>query len=444
MRDLILIGAIFVGLGLTFLHPFAGVILWTWFSIQNPHQEAYGFSRMLPLNLVIAIVTVSAWLLSTERKLPPNQFLVWMIFIFLAWMTFNSCFAAAPEWSWPYWDRTWKTFALGILICTLATNFVRISAITWAVVISLFYYGVKGGFFTIVTGGHFHVWGPENSQIGDNNTLALALLMGLPIANYLRTETANRQIARAIAVCMGLTFVAVVGSYSRGAFLGLFALGAIGLLKTQRRILYILAASIAGAGIFYFMPQGFWDRMDTIQSMSSDPSFQGRVLAWKVAYYYAVDHFPFGAGFYGPQLDSVFHVYFPKETSHAAHSIFFQVLGEHGFIGLAIYLAILGGAFAQSFRLIALCRSRQELAWVSRLASMIQISLFVFSVAGAALSMAYYDVFIICIALLVALRRVCEQHLQSRAQSRPPGAISSFEHVMGGQSASMDTQRAFE
>ena len=119
---------------------------------------------------------------------------------FLAWITFNSFFAFSPDWSWPYWDRTWKIFALGFLVATLATNRVRITAIIWVVVVSLFYYGVKGGIFTLATGGHYSVWGPANTIIGDNNQLALALLMSLPLANYLRTQTANRYVPGAYSL----------------------------------------------------------------------------------------------------------------------------------------------------------------------------------------------------------------------------------------------------
>ena len=74
MRDIVLILAVATGLGVTLFYPFAGVLLWTWFTLQSPHQEVWGFSSGLPLNLIIAIVTVGAWLRSRERKLPPSQF----------------------------------------------------------------------------------------------------------------------------------------------------------------------------------------------------------------------------------------------------------------------------------------------------------------------------------------------------------------------------------
>jgi probable O-glycosylation ligase (exosortase A-associated) len=403
MRDIALVLAISVALGIALFYPFAGVLLWTWFTIQNPHEEAYSFSHLLPLNLIIAIVTVIAILISRERKFPPLHFLTIAMFAFLAWATFNSFFAFAPDWSWPFWSRVWKIFALGFVVATLARNHVRIHAVIWMIVISLFYYGVKGGIFTLLTGGQYHVNGPENSQIGDNNALALALLMALPLANYLRAWSANKYVSWSIVLGMAFTLVSVIGSYSRGAYIALAALGVTWWFRSRHKLIYMAVAAAFAIAIASFMPDAFWDRINSIQTAGDDPSFHGRWVAWQVALGYANDHFPLGAGFYGPQLPAIFHSYFPHEQAHAAHSIYFQVLGEHGYVGLAIYLLVLVGAFWTCSRIVRRARGRDELAWAASLAVMIQTTLVVFCVGGAALSMAYYDVFILCIGLLVPL-----------------------------------------
>jgi probable O-glycosylation ligase (exosortase A-associated) len=403
MRDYFLVLGILGVLGAAIVYPFAGVILWTWFTIQNPHEEAYGFSQNLQLNLIIAVVTIAAWLLSRDRKTPPGHFLIWTMVIFLVWMTFNSFFAYSPDWSWPFWSRTWKIFALGLIVATIATNRVRIHAMIWTIVISLFYYGVKGGIFTLVTGGNYHVLGPEHSIINDNNQLALALLMSLPLANYLRQQSANRYVRWALTTGMAFTLISVVGSYSRGAIVALAALAVFWWFRSRRKILYLVLASIFAIGISAFMPDAFWDRVGTIQTAQDDASFHGRVVAWQVAKDYADDHFPLGAGFYAPQLPGIFRHYFPDEEPHAAHSIYFQVLGEHGYPGLLIYLLMIGGAFWTSSRIVGKTRKIEGMAWAGNLALMIQTSLIAFCVGGAALSMAYYDVFIICIALLVPM-----------------------------------------
>ena len=415
MHDLVLFLGIVGGLGITVAYPYVGALLWAWFTLQQPHALAYGVVAAAPLNYVIAVVTLVAWFLSQERKIPPAGFIFWMSTIFVLWMAITTFFAFDPVQSWPYWNLTWKTFLLGFLIAAMATSRTRIDALIWIVVIALFYYGVKGGLFTILTGGGSHVLGPEGSIIGDNNQVALALLMVLPFAIYLRGQVSDKRVSYFLIAGIGLTVIAIVGTYSRGGLLGLGALGLFILLRVRNRFLYLAIASVLLVFVLNFMPEHFFHRVDTISTANEDASFQGRLYSWRVAFLYASDHFPLGAGFYGPQLGALYNQYFPDRVPLAAHSIYFQVLGEHGFIGLAMYLAILAAAFITCSRIISVTRKIPDRQWAHDLAVSIQASLFVFCVTGAALSMAYYDLFIIDIALLLPLR---ELFLLERKQKR--------------------------
>jgi putative inorganic carbon (HCO3(-)) transporter len=419
MRDIFLLVAAAGGIGLSLFYPFAGVLLWAWFTVANPHMEAYGFARTLPFNMIIAGATILGILLSRERKLPAADGLLWLCGLFLVWCTLNGFAAVDPDWSWPYWDRTWKVFAFGLFAAMLARDKIRLHALTWIVVISLFYYGVKGGLFTILSGGGSHVYGPQGTIIGDNNQLALALLMALPLANYLRGQSANRWVSLTLMAGMALTVVAVLGTYSRGGFIGLAILLLGALTRLRKKFTYLMVAGAVLTASLYFMPASFYSRLHSIDKYGTDSSFQGRVTAWHVAYDYARDHFPFGAGFYGPQLPSVFHTYYPGQLARAAHSIYFQVLGEQGFIGLAIYLSILAVAFLRTSQIIRATRGDPEKGWAGDLTKMIQLALVVFLLSGAALSMAYYDVFILFLSMLVSLREQVVPVTARKPLSRP-------------------------
>ena len=426
-----------MALGLTVPYPYVGVLLWSWFALEQPHRDVYGFAQTAPLNFVLAIVTIGAWLLSRERKTAPGGFIFWMLVIFLLWMAINTYFAFNLEQSWPIWDRTWKTFALGFAVAAMSTTRVRMYALVWSVVIALFYYGVKGGLFTILTGGHFIVQGPAETLIGDNNQLATALLMVLPLANYLRGQVADRRISLLLLAGIGLTIIAVVGSYSRGALIGLGALGLFMLLRLRNRFVYLAAAAVLGLFIINFMPESFFHRAATISetadlsgtsSNEMDASFEGRLDAWRVAFGYASDHFPFGAGFSALQIPQLYNHYSPTGKPHAAHSIYFEVLGDHGFVGLAIYLIILAAAFFKCSRIMSLTKGAPERRWAYELALAIQASLFVFCVAGAALSLAYYDLFIIDLAILLPLWAVARSALKTPKWAPASAALPQMVH----------------
>jgi len=417
MRDIWLVAWVALGVGFTFRFPFVGVLIWEWFSLMNPHREAFGFSQNLPLNMIIALATLVSWVISKEPKRMPSNPIVVVLAMFLVWMTFNSFFAFNPTWSWPFWDRTWRVLLLGFLITTMATNKARIDAVIWVAVISLLYFGVKGGLFTVLTGGTYKVLGPESTIIADNNQLALALLMAIPLVEYLRSNTSFKPLSWLLASTMIFTAISIIGSYSRGAYIAMAAIALMAWFKARRKFAFLAILVVAGVAIYHFTPQEIIDRAASIQSADSDASFHGRWVAWQVAIKYATDHFPLGAGFYGPQLNGIFNYYFPSEGSHAAHSIYFQVLGEHGWIGLALYVALIFFSFGTCWRL-ARTQQQHSTNWVRKLSAMTQISLFAFMVGGAALSMAYYDLFIILVCLIPQMAQLSQPASTRRAAFR--------------------------
>jgi probable O-glycosylation ligase (exosortase A-associated) len=290
------------------------------------------------------------------------------------------------------------------LVFFLFTTKARIHGMIWVIVISLGFYGVKGGVFTIAGGGHAIVFGPENSVYNDNNQLALAVVTEIPLVYYLAQHTKAAWLRLPMLAAMMLQVIMVFGSYSRGGVLALGVMLTILWSRSDRKILYALLAAVVVLGGLSLMPETFFDRLNTVNNLDSDESFQGRVTAWQVAFYYATEHFPFGAGFNGGQLPQVFNHYFPSNSIHAAHSIYFQMLGDHGYVGLALFLLILLLPLRTAGIIRKQTRGNPELLWAYDLADMMRVSLIAFYFGGAALSMAYSDVYLILIALLVNLR----------------------------------------
>jgi probable O-glycosylation ligase (exosortase A-associated) len=425
MRDIAILLILFGGMLATIRWPYVGILLWTWLTLMDPHQQAFGFSRNFPVNLLIAIVTILTLMFSKENKKPPLDANLWFTSLFLVWITINGFQAVDPAWSWPLWDRTWRIIVLGILVSITATNRTRIHALLLTMVLSLMYYGVKGGLFTLMTGGHFSVVGPEASTIGDNNQLALAILMAIPLVNYVRLHSATLWVRQAALAAMILSMISVLGSYSRGAFIALAGLLVVAWFRAKHKWLYPLLAAAVVIPAYNFMPEKYVARISTIQDAQSDGSFQGRVTAWRVAWGYARDHFPFGAGFSGPELPQIFDRYAPGADTHAAHSIYFQVLGDNGWVGLLIYLAILFLCFWNSFQLRKATKRVAEMAWIYDLVGMLQLTLFTFCVGGAALSFAYYDVLFISAGLLSALRVYVARHMVARVKFGAQTAFSA-------------------
>jgi putative inorganic carbon (HCO3(-)) transporter len=429
MRDIALIMLLAAVAPLTLRFAFVGIYLWAWLALMNPHQMVYGFAQNQPFNLVVAILTIVTWAFSTHRKDFKISAFAVIAAVFAVWISLTTLLAPVPEMTNPLWSRNIKTMLYLFMIMALITNRIRIQGLVWIFIISLGYFGVRGAGFMILTGGNFIVFGPANSMITDNNSVALALIMTLPLMNYLRGQTQSRLLKLALMGAMVLTTGSIIGSYSRGAFVALAAMLGYLWLKSRARLVTGAIAVAALAIALIMMPQKYFDRIGTLNNVSQDSSFQGRLDAWNVAWHVAKDRV-FGAGFDGPRQPEVWNNYLPDAQARASHSIYFMVLGEHGFIGLALYLALCLAAWLNLMRVQKLTRSRPELLWARDLASALQVGIVGFLVGGAALPMAYYDGFLTLLAVGVCLRHVVERALspatvQTQVMKAEPATLSA-------------------
>jgi probable O-glycosylation ligase (exosortase A-associated) len=286
----------------------------------------------------------------------------------------------------------------------------RLNKLIWLIFLSVGFYGIKGGVFTLVTGGGSKVWGPDSSFIGDNNSLACALLMIMPLGFYLMKTTLNSRIKTGLIGAIGLIGVSVLGSNSRGALLSLLALLLFWMKNVpgKQKIVALVVTIFIGIIAIAFMPQSYWERMNTVKTYDQDTSAMGRVNAWWCAYNLAADRF-MGAGF-DYATPYAFKMYAPNPLDlHTAHSIFFQVLGDHGFVGLGLFLLILLGAWLVLQSTIRATSKNENLVSANILARMLQLSLIAYMTAGAFLSLTYYDLYWQLVATSVILNTLVKK-----------------------------------
>jgi probable O-glycosylation ligase (exosortase A-associated) len=403
MRDIAVTLAVFGTLPFILRWPWVGILVWTWLGFMSPHRMAWGFSTTMPFAMIVALVTLIAILFSRDPKRFSRDPGIVLMVVFLAWMFLTTLNAHYPELAWEQFNKIWKIFLM-IFVATLVINTrERMLALVAVITLSIAFFGVKGGVFTLLTGGGFHVQGPPNSFIGGNNELGLALVMTLPLLFY-GYLTFKRFVLRAACIgAIGLTVVATLGTQSRGALLGLVAMGAFIWLKSRYKLQIAILIAVAVLVLVPVMPESWFDRMSSIRDYEHDGSAQGRLNAWRMAFNLASNE-PMGGGFETFQ-PAEFARYSPiPRLTLDAHSIYFEVLGEHGFPGLAIFLALLAVTWVGASRTIRRCKGDASLRWLADLMAMVQVSLLSYLTAGAFLGMAYFDYFY-NLVLIVAMAK---------------------------------------
>lgn len=415
MRDLLIVTIVALGALAATRRPWIGVVLWTWLSTMNPHRYAYGFAYDAPLAAAAAGSTLLGLLLTRERSTPfKGAPAVWLA-VFIVWVTLSWLLGLDVANDEPQWMKVTKVFFMVLVGLSLLHSKKHIFALIWVSAGSLALLGVKGGLFTIATGGGYRVWGPPGSFIADNNEFALALVMTIPLLRFLQLQMRVAWQRLLMTPVMLLCAAAALGSQSRGALLAIGAMTAVLWWRGKSRLKVGLFMAVAGASLVAFMPDSWNARMSTISEYDQDLSAMGRISAWWNAWGIAQDR-PFGVGFDAarPELFAKYSPY--PDFVHAAHSIYFQVMGNHGFVGLALFLGVFVSTYWAAGRLRVESRVHPAASWCEGLGAMAQVSLVGYAVGGAFLSLAYFDL-PYNVMMMVVLAR---EWVRTRAWEREP------------------------
>ena len=393
MRDILVTVMILGLIPLIWKQPWTGVLAWLWISVMNPHRFAYGFAYSFPFAAIIAVVTLLSILKARDQvKLPVNATTVLFI-VFPIWMSVTTLFAFAPDPAYIRWKEVTKIFLFIVIGASLIRTRKQVDWMIWVIVFSVGIFGIKGGIFTILTGGTSRVYGPPGyGFMSDNNAISVALVMIIPLMFYLRSISSSIWIKRALLASSGLSALAVLGSHSRGAFLAVTAMAVFLWFKSNKKILSTVVAVVLVPLALGFMPESWTSRMQSIDSYEQDTSALGRLNAWKAAINIANDRPLIGGGFelYNP---TVFAKYAPDPLDvHSAHSIYFQILGEHGYVGLTLFLALGVVAWLTANRVIKRSRLSPENAWAGALGQAVQVSLIGYAVGGLFVNIAYWEI----------------------------------------------------
>ena len=429
MRDLVLILFFFSTIPYIFMYPYVGILVWSWIGYMNPHRLAYGFAYSFQFALVSAIVTFLSVGLSSriKKKFPITPVTIFLI-IFVCWMLITTLFALEPVLAKEELSRALKIQAVIFLTLILLDSKKKIDHLIWVIVFSIGFYGVKGGTFAILTGGSHRVWGPDDSFISGNNEIALALVMIVPLMVYIITELTRyiskiekkfifKLIRLGVIGTLILCIIAILATYSRGGFLSLAICIFLLVMRSKKKILLLIVMATA-IGIGYnFLPEKWFDRMDTMTEEKEDLSMQGRYNAWWFATHVALAR-PITGGGFRVFTDRQYAKYYPIDYTRDAHSIYFEVLGEQGFVGLFFYLMLNFLGFMTGFKIKKLIGKREDMAWARVLSSMIQISLISFAFGGLFKGMAYWDLPYHIIAILVLMRVQIETKLKDELEQR--------------------------
>jgi probable O-glycosylation ligase (exosortase A-associated) len=417
MRGALVLIIIFGSLPYCLSQPWIGVLMFSWISYMNPHRYAWGPAREFPVAMVVALATLIGLVLTRDKSPMPKDKTVVLMVTLWATFIFSTLFAFNEVEAFPHFIQVSKIWLM-VLVSTVLINSPRkLRYLLLVIAISLGLIGIKGGLWALATGGGQRVYGPDGTFIGDNNNIALAFNMGLPLMFYLAKDEANFWLKSFLRVAFGFTIIGIIFTYSRGGFLALAVVGVLLMFKARYKSIAILTVGVALVIGMFLIPAKWTSRINTIETYDEDESVQGRFDAWKMSWKLALDRPLVGGGF-DMFIPTVYARYSDDPTNaRDVHSIYFEMLGEHGFIALIFFLLLIGGTITSTMGLKKLLRRNPQIQWAQYYPDMLQVSVIAYLVGGTFLGQAYFDMFYQLVAAVTITRRLVLQEVAAQVKS---------------------------
>ena len=437
MRDLLITLVFLAYLSVGMLVPFAAALGYVWVDTFYPQAVSYGLLNSVPVSLMMAVVALGAYTLFDRRIAPRPGLHLALVLLMIVWVTITTfLWAVLPDYAYSKWNWAVKTVAFSAFMPYFFRSRVQIEAfvLTWmfAAVVHIVPVGLK----TLYGGGGYDMElgvVAGNAMLSEGSTLSTVCAMFVPLLLWGRRHA--QLVPERLRTPGFLGYAAVAGAAAIGTFartaLIAFAVVAIGLmLRSRRKVLALVMIGLAVLGGALITGQRWDERMRTTETYTGDTSALTRLEVWKWTVRYATEH-PLGGGF---EVNRISRIETPDgqggtfvQVGRAFHNSFMEMLGEQGWVGLFIFLALCARSLVSLQRIRRLVRGMESFAWAYDLAGALQIGLLAMMAGGCFVGIAYQPMF----WYLFALTECVRQHVRRAALGGVPAPVSSTSGIVG-------------
>jgi len=404
-----------------------------WVDTIKPQSLAYSFLNDRPLSMIMAVVCMFSFMLNFKQKQKHTKLnLLGILLGFSIWVTITTVFSLYPDQAWVKWNDSIKVLIFSALIPFFIANKNQLEAIMIAFSVSMSFFVLAVGVKTIFGGGGYGVVliPGRSGVLAESSTFAAFAVMLIPFHVFLAQHSilfSHIPLKRSMMLgAVALSVLATIGSGARTGLLGIGILFVKMFSESRRKIILILIAAFFGAISLQFMSESWYERMDTLKDVGNESSAMGRVVVWRWTLDFVQER-PIGGGFVsylanrGKLNQYTDNRSLAFQGTKAFHSIYFEVLGEHGYLGLFLYLLMI----FLVYRMLGKIKKESDDEWIKSAAVMLRVVIIVFLVCGAFIGIAFQPTLYLMIAYSICLNNLHVKDMSGRNSSDKDNAYAS-------------------
>ncbi len=423
MRDLAFVGFIAALIAFGFRRPFLFVLGYAYVDIVSPQRLSYYLLNAIPLSLIFFVLAVLGWLLFDDKQGTRLSLRQVLLIALLAWCGYTTQTADFPAAAAEKWDWVWKALTFAIFLPFTLRTRLRIEALLLFMVLCAASIIIVGGLKTLATGGGYgslNLMVDSNAGLYEGSIISAVSIAIIPVIVVLaRFGTVFPPDWRVRLFAGALVFACLlipIGTQARTGLICIALLALMSLRDSKRRVLWAGLMALAAMAAVPLLPASYTQRMNTIQGYQGDESASTRLAVWKWTWDYVQDH-PGGGGFDAYlqnrltiNLKAGGHAGAPAaEATHdqarAYHSAYFEMLGEQGFFGFGLWIALqIAGLFRMELLRRRFRRSARDAdAFIAPLATALQHGHLIYLVGALFVGIAFQPFIYMLIAAEIGL-----------------------------------------
>jgi probable O-glycosylation ligase (exosortase A-associated) len=255
----------------------------------------------------------------------------------------------------------------------------------------------------------------------DNNGAALIVAMAVPLA-YFAWEASRHWTRWGFLMVIPVLVHALMLSFSRGGMLSLIVAGGPIWLRTRHKVFLSIVYFVLGLFVLATAGKELQERFFSISKQDADESAQSRWTTWSIAIRMANERPLFGMGIRNSNLFTF--KYGADIEGRSIHSQYLQTAADSGWVGLALYLGLLGSMFMGLREVRRFLRKYNDVESqkVKSMAAGLECALLLFCFGAIFLSLEHFEMPYILILLAVQLHAITRNVAARYAAAAPPTA----------------------